>query len=90
MAKKSIIASVATAACATTVLAGNKRVRTKLQRMYRRMYTKWIRDPKKESNEQHLKIGHSHPHDYEDNKMVGEGALTSIQHYNDQQQKSHR
>lgn len=28
------------------------------------------------------KVAHSHPHDFEDNAMVGEGAVYSVNYYN--------
>ncbi|KHF38438.1 hypothetical protein [Halalkalibacter okhensis] len=86
MAKKTMIA-VATAA-ATTFLLNKKGIRAKITQTTNNMYDKVTGRKKKKEWESQVKIGHSHPHDYEDNKMVGEGALTSIQHYNQKQQKN--
>ncbi|WP_332629361.1 hypothetical protein [Halalkalibacter flavus] len=88
MAKKSIIA-VATAACATTILLRKRDIRAKITQASHSMYEKVTGRKSKKDLESQVKIGHSHPYDYEDNKMVDEGALTSIQHYNQKQQKSH-
>ncbi|GAE35395.1 hypothetical protein [Halalkalibacter akibai] len=89
MIKKSIIASVA-AITATTVMLGKRNLRSKVSRSMRQMYTKITRNDSKKKVEQDKKIGLSHPYDFEDNKMIGEGALTSVQYYNQKQQKSHQ
>ncbi|MDT8859593.1 hypothetical protein N0O92_05050 [Alkalihalobacillus sp. MEB130] len=87
MANKSMIASVVTAA-ATTILLGNRERRAKIIQTVQNLYKKGL-GKSKEKHDSQIKIGHSHPYDYEDNKMVGEGALTSVQHYNQMQQKNH-
>ena len=86
--KKTLLATaVASAAGAATVLLRNGETRERAGRAVRDTYAKITRqmgnDNKKENQ---LKIGHPHPYDYEDNKMVNEGALTSVQHYNEKQQ----
>ena len=90
MAKKSMIASVAAVAGATTVILGKRNLRKKMSHSIQSMYEKISGKEKKIEKEQTKRIGHSHPYDYEDNKMVGEGALTSVQYYNEKQQKSHQ
>ncbi|MFC0557737.1 hypothetical protein [Halalkalibacter alkalisediminis] len=90
MAKKSVIASVAALAGATTVILGKRNLRTKLSQSIQSMYKKISRKEKRTKKEFTQHLGHSHPHDFEDHKMVGEGALTSIQYYNNKQQKSHQ
>ncbi|WP_227936780.1 hypothetical protein [Alkalihalobacillus deserti] len=90
MAKKSMIASVAAVAGATTVILGKRNLRTKLSRSIQSLYRKISGEEKRIEKEKKENIGHSSPYDYEDNKMVGEGALTSVQYYNNKQQKSHQ
>lgn len=38
------------------------------------------------NNTNMTKAGHSHPQDIEDNTMIDEGALTSVQYYNEETQ----
>jgi hypothetical protein len=85
MAKKSIIASAA----AATLIVGKRNLRMQVSQSIRKMYSKINRNQSNQTEGKN-KIGHPHPYDFEDNKMVGEGALTSIQYYNKAQQKSHR
>ena len=90
MAKKSLVASVAALAGVTTVILGKRDLRTKLSQSIQTMYQKITKKEKRTKKDFTKHIGHSHPHDFEDQKMIGEGALTSIQYYNDKQQKSHQ
>ncbi len=85
-----MIASVVAIAGTTTVLLGKRGLRAKVTQTVHEAYHKITGKKKREEKEKQLKIGHSHPHDYDDNKMVGEGALTSVQHYNKKQQMSHQ
>lgn len=43
-------------------------------------------ESQKHSQTNSTKQGHSDPHDVDDNNMVDEGAMTSIQYYNDEVQ----
>ncbi len=85
-----MIASVVAIAGTTTVLLGKKGMRAKVKQTIHETYQKVTGKGEKDEKEKQLKIGYSHPHDYEDNKMVGEGALTSVQYYNKKQQMSHQ
>ncbi|TWI57190.1 hypothetical protein [Halalkalibacter nanhaiisediminis] len=87
--KKTILATVvASAAGAATVLLRNGESRERACKAVRETYAKMkggTADNHKKDNQ--TKVGHSHPHDYEDNKMVNEGALTSVKYYNEKQQQ---
>lgn len=43
-------------------------------------------DSQKTNKMEMTKAGHSDPHDIDDNNMVDEGAMTSVQYYNDEVQ----
>lgn len=43
-------------------------------------------DSQKTNKMEMTKAGHSDPHDIDDNTMVDEGAMTSVQYYNDEVQ----
>ncbi len=43
-------------------------------------------DSQKNNHSTMTKVGHSDPHDIDDNNMVEEGAMTSVQYYNEEVQ----
>jgi hypothetical protein len=43
-------------------------------------------ESQKHTQNNYTKQGHSDPHDVDDNTMVDEGAMTSVQYYNDEVQ----
>ncbi|MCZ8536735.1 hypothetical protein M9R32_06040 [Paenisporosarcina quisquiliarum] len=45
-------------------------------------------DSQKLNNTDMTKVGHSEPHDIDDNKMLDEGASTSVQYYNEEVQEN--
>ncbi len=78
-----IVTVVGGAAGVAAVLLKNEEQRARLGRMWRQWYAKLTKRTASENREERqLKIGLSHPYDFEDNRMVSEGALTSIQYYN--------
>ncbi|MCM3715169.1 hypothetical protein [Halalkalibacter oceani] len=87
--KKTLMATaVASAAGAATVLLRNPDTREKAKRAALETYSKLTgRTAENTKQEKQTKLGHSHPHDYADNKMVNEGAMTSVQYYNEKQQQ---
>ncbi|MBM7097854.1 hypothetical protein JSY36_19130 [Bacillus sp. H-16] len=86
MASNKIITStlVATAVAAGSYYFGKEENRQKLAHSFKRMKAK----VKNETNEDHNpylneKVGHSDPEDVEDNSMVDEGAMYSVNYYNE-------
>lgn len=90
MARKSKVASMVAVAGAATVILSKRNLRTKISHSVQSMYNQMTGKKQLRKTEHTKYIGHSHPHAYEDNKMVGEGALTSVQYYNKRQQESHQ
>ncbi|ARK31523.1 hypothetical protein [Halalkalibacter krulwichiae] len=89
MVKKAIVASAAAVVGAATVLLGDRNRRTKISQSVQKILPLRQKEKNKLNvAEKKKNLGHSHPYDYEDNKMVGEGALTSVQYYNKKQQTS--
>ncbi|WP_368503734.1 hypothetical protein AB3N04_16420 [Alkalihalophilus sp. As8PL] len=88
MKKRTLVATVvAGVASATTVLLRDEERREKAKRQFKQMYTKVTNQRAEESPGQpQVKAGHPDPYDIEDNEMVNEGALTSVQKYNEKQQ----
>ncbi|KGA97364.1 hypothetical protein AJ85_06200 [Alkalihalobacillus alcalophilus ATCC 27647 = CGMCC 1.3604] len=85
--KKAIYATlVAGASAVTTFYLTNKERRTELKNKTKEMYQKVCSVTNKEKpTPKQLRIGHPDPYDIEDQKMVDEGALYSVQRYNRQQ-----
>ncbi|MGJ9382552.1 hypothetical protein CR203_10485 [Salipaludibacillus neizhouensis] len=84
MAKKWFTSTMlATAVAAGTYYLGKEENREKLQHNYNRMKAKF-KNETKEDHEPYLeeKVGHSDPNDEDDNSMVGEGAVYSVNYYN--------
>ncbi|WP_100373557.1 hypothetical protein [Bacillus sp. FJAT-45037] len=78
-----VVAGVASAA--TVILSDNER-RERTKRKVKEMYSNMTKNKASQTNQDpSLEIGHPDPYDVEDNKMVGEGALYSVQHYNKKQ-----
>lgn len=46
----------------------------------------WVKKQKRNKSPL-TKVGHSNPYDLEDNKMVSEGAMYSVDYYNEQEQQ---
>ncbi|TQR21488.1 hypothetical protein [Psychrobacillus vulpis] len=47
-------------------------------------------DSQKHDRSDFTTVGHPDPHDIPDNKMVAEGAMTSVQYYNEEVQEKNR
>lgn len=45
-------------------------------------------ESQKLNNTELTKVGHSEPHDIDDNKMLDEGAITSVQYFNREVQEN--
>ncbi|BAB06637.1 hypothetical protein P4637_09075 [Halalkalibacterium halodurans] len=72
------LTGVVTIAGVTAYALNNCTIRSKLKRV-----VKIGNQQKKEGDKtKRISIGHPDPYDTEDNRMVEEGALYSIQHYN--------
>ncbi|ADC48526.1 hypothetical protein BpOF4_02295 [Alkalihalophilus pseudofirmus OF4] len=88
--KRTLVASVvAGVASATTMLLKDEERREKAKRQLKQMYTKVTKQRAENQNGQtEIKAGHPDPYDVDDNKMVNEGALYSVQRYNEKQQQN--
>ncbi|MFA9458737.1 hypothetical protein ACERJO_18485 [Halalkalibacter sp. AB-rgal2] len=80
---------LAGAAGTTTLLMRNEEFRSKVRRSYGQLRS-YFKDSSVMNKVKDRRIGHSHPHDYDDHNMVEEGAMTSINYYNKAQQKDHQ
>ncbi|KMK74752.1 hypothetical protein [Alkalihalobacillus pseudalcaliphilus] len=82
--KKTICATlIASASAATTVYLLNDKRRNELKTKSKDIYQKVCSLVGKEKkNSRQLRMGHPDPYDIEDQKMVDEGALYSVKHYN--------
>lgn len=87
MKMKKTLVFVAGAAGTTTLLLRNEELRQSLRNKVRQVRSYLSNTPVKDKVEK-KSIGHSRPYDYADNKMVSEGALTSVEYYNKAQQES--
>lgn len=87
--KKTMMATVVgSVAGAAAVLLKDTENRERLGRYVREVYARMTHRTANDKREDlKLKVGHPDPNDYADNKMVNEGALTSVQYYNERQQK---
>ena len=47
-------------------------------------------ESQKLNNTELTKVGHSEPHDIDDNKMLDEGAITSVQYFNEEVQENNK
>ncbi|TMW71500.1 hypothetical protein [Alteribacter natronophilus] len=79
---------VATAVAAGSYYLGKEENREKLYHQFKRLQSK----VKNETNEDHNeylneKVGHSDPDDIQDNSMVDEGAMYSVNYYNENMNK---
>ncbi|MFZ4450470.1 hypothetical protein [Salibacterium aidingense] len=62
--------------------------RERVKDVSKRTVAKWTGNTKEaEDKELNEKVGHSAPYDFEDNKMVSEGAMHSVQHFNKAEEK---
>lgn len=66
------------------LLLAKKENREKLQTFTHKMKSYL---PTNEENQYDLKAGHPDPQDTRDNEMVSEGAMTSVNYYNNQQEE---
>ncbi|WP_017726875.1 hypothetical protein [Halalkalibacterium ligniniphilum] len=79
---------VAGVAGAATVILQDEKKREKAKSMVKQTYEKIKKKNNLDATNQKLKIGHPDPHDTEDAKMVGEGALYSVKYYNHHEQEN--
>ncbi|MCR6095733.1 hypothetical protein HXA34_13810 [Salipaludibacillus agaradhaerens] len=79
---------LATAVAAGSYYLGKEENREKLMHEFNRLKAK-LKGESKEDYEPYLeeKIGHSDPNDIEDNSMVDEGAVFSVNYYNEKHKK---
>ncbi|MGY4689496.1 hypothetical protein [Salibacterium sp. K-3] len=62
--------------------------RERVKDVSKRTVAKWTGSTKEDEDELlNEKVGHSEPYDFEDNKMVSEGAMHSVQHYDKAEEK---
>ncbi|MFB4162791.1 hypothetical protein ACE1TI_02880 [Alteribacillus sp. JSM 102045] len=90
MRKRSVLISSAVAGVVgtATFLLRDEEKRERLKQASQRTISKWTgRTKEDEDKELNEKVGHSEPHDLEDNKMVSEGAMHSVNHYNKAQEE---
>ncbi len=75
---------VATAVAAGTYYFGKEENREKIMHNFKRLKSK-LQNKTREDHVPYLreKVGHSDPHDVEDNSMVDEGAVYSVNYYNE-------
>ncbi|WP_456274529.1 hypothetical protein [Bacillus sp. AK031] len=73
------------AAAGAGLMMSKKDNRVKMQNMMESLKHKWKNRNKEDFPVE--KAGHPYPEDVEDNKMVSEGAQTSVQYYNSTAQK---
>ncbi|MFB5661361.1 hypothetical protein [Alteribacillus sp. HJP-4] len=89
MGKRSVLLStvVAGAVGAATFILRDEEKREKLKQASQQTLAKWNGRTKEAEDEKlNEKVGHSEPYDFEDNKMVSEGAMHSVQHFNKAQE----
>ncbi|MDQ0298789.1 gas vesicle protein [Salibacterium salarium] len=71
-----------------TFLLRDEEKREQLKNVSKRSISKWTGSTKeKEDEELNEKVGHSEPYDFEDNKMVSEGAMHSVHHFDKAEEK---
>ncbi|WP_096198962.1 hypothetical protein [Bacillus sp. FJAT-45350] len=89
MKKTSVFLSAiaGTAAGATAIMLKDKDNRKKLLSMSKKFVPMLKTHDDKIAEELPKRIGHPDPHDYEDNSMVDEGSIYSIQYYNEKKEK---
>ncbi|WP_100404926.1 hypothetical protein [Bacillus solitudinis] len=81
MRKRTLLTTVIAIGTGTALLKNNEN-RAKVGRKAREYYAKLMnRTADDTENERRTQIGHPDPHDYSDNKMVSEGAIYSVKHY---------
>ncbi|WP_236634682.1 hypothetical protein [Alteribacter lacisalsi] len=89
MANKLITSTlVATAVAAGSYYFGKEENREKLYHSFKRIKSK-VKNETKEDHNPYLneKVGHSDPDDIQDNSMVDEGAMYSVNYYNENMNK---
>ncbi|RSL31004.1 hypothetical protein D7Z54_22930 [Salibacterium salarium] len=71
-----------------TFFLRDEQKREQLKDVSKRSVAKWTGSTKeKEDEELNEKVGYSEPYDFEDNKMVSEGAMHSVQHSDKAEEK---
>ncbi|RSL31193.1 hypothetical protein D7Z54_22045 [Salibacterium salarium] len=79
---------VAGAVGTATFLLRDEEKREQLKNVSKRSFSKWTGFTKeKEDEELNEKVGHPEPYDFEDNKMVSEGAMHSVHHFDKAEEK---
>ena len=88
LAKKKNTLLLATVAAGAYAYFSKKENRDKAQVAFNNMKTKVdaFIDTQKTNRAPETKVGHSDPYDIDDNKMVSEGAQTSVHYYNQEVQ----
>jgi hypothetical protein len=72
----------------TTYLLSNKDKRKRVLDKIKKVYNPFITFHKNNYDSRLIKkAGHPHPHDEGDNNMVSEGAMYSVNYYNEQENK---
>ena len=91
MARKKNSFLLATLAAGAYAYFSKKENRDKAQVAFNNMKTKVdsFIDTQKLNRSTETKVGHSDPYDTQDNKMVSEGAQTSVHYYNQEVQENH-
>lgn len=91
MARKKNTFLVATLAAGAYAYFSKKENRDKAQVAFNNMKTKVesFIETQKMNRASDTKVGHSDPYDTQDNKMVSEGAQTSVHYYNQEVQDKH-
>ncbi|UTR15403.1 hypothetical protein MM221_02075 [Salipaludibacillus sp. LMS25] len=79
---------LATAVAVGSYYLGKEENREKLMHEFNRLKAK-LKGESKEDHDPYLveKVGHSDPNDIEDNSMVDEGAVFSVNYYNEKYKK---
>jgi hypothetical protein len=91
MARKKNTFLLATLAAGAYAYFSKKENRDKAQVAFNNMKTKVdsFIETQKMNRASDTKVGHSDPYDTQDNKMVSEGAQTSVHYYNQEVQDKH-
>ncbi|MCD8510999.1 MAG: hypothetical protein LRY73_14815 [Bacillus sp. (in: Bacteria)] len=77
------VTPIAVATAAGAYFLAQEERRKQLRDYYNRSKAKLLNRTKEECDPVlQEKVGHSHPHDHEDNTMVDEGAVYSVNYYN--------
>ncbi|WP_088103608.1 hypothetical protein [Halalkalibacter urbisdiaboli] len=87
MKKKILLTTTMIAVGTGTVLLRNEETRAKVGRKVREFYANLTnRTASDVAEDKRLKLGHPHPNEMEDNEMVNEGALYTVQYFNKEHQ----